>query len=76
MSSVHTALAVSGHLDVNVVDHDRVRERPLCRGQIVVKMQGCHGQLTIVKAGGRLAKVTVKAVSTVLLLGFSLVDNG
>ena len=34
MPSVHIAVAVSGQFDVNTVDRDRVRERPLCRGQI------------------------------------------
>ena len=34
MTSVHIALAVNGHLYVNMVDRDRVRERSLCRSQI------------------------------------------
>ena len=34
VSSVHIALIVSGHLGVNMVDRDRVRERPLCTSQI------------------------------------------
>ena len=34
MSSARIALAVSGHFDIDMVDRDRVRERPLCRGQI------------------------------------------
>ena len=37
MPSVNIALVVRGHLDVNTVDRDRVRERPLCRGQIDCK---------------------------------------
>ena len=34
VSSVHIALAVSGHLGVNMVDRGRVVQRPLCKGQI------------------------------------------
>ena len=34
MSSVHIALAVSGHLGVNMVDCGRVGQRLLCRDQI------------------------------------------
>ena len=38
MSSARIALAVNGHLSrhlgVNVVDRDRLRDRPLCRGQV------------------------------------------
>ena len=52
MTSVHFALAVNGHLDM--VGRERVRERPLCRGQIV-KTQWSHSQT--VKAG-----VTVTAL--------------
>ena len=34
MSSVQIALAVSGHLGLSMVEHGRVGQRPLCRGQI------------------------------------------
>ena len=34
MSSVHTALGVSGHLGVNLVDCGRFGQRPLRKGQI------------------------------------------
>ena len=37
MSSFHIALVVAGHLDVTMLGRDRIRERPLCRGQIDCK---------------------------------------
>ena len=35
--TVHIDLAVSGHSDVNMVDHGRVGQRTLCRGQTDLK---------------------------------------
>ena len=66
MLSVHIALAVNGHLDVNMFDRELVRERPLCGGQTDGKNARVSEETTI-KAIDRLAEVTFKAVSTVLL---------
>ena len=76
MSFVQIALIVSGHLGVNMVGRGRVAQGPLYKSQIdtSVKSQGCHRQTTV-KAGDRLAEVTVQAVSTVRLLAASALSS-
>ena len=63
MSYFHIALAVSGHLDITIVDRGRFGQIPLFRGQIHSENARCHMETTV-KAGDRLAEVTVKPVST------------
>ena len=48
-----------------IISRGRIEKRQLCRSQIIVKMRGCHKQLTA-KAGDRHEGVTVKTVLTVL----------
>ena len=53
MSSVHIALAVSGHLGVNMVDRGRVVQRPLCKGQIDSKNARVSQTIVTLWSSGR-----------------------
>ena len=68
MTSVNIALTVSGCMDISAVGRDRVRKRPLYRGQIIDCKNARVSPTTTVKAGDRLAEVTVKEVLTVPLM--------